>query len=79
MEKCATFQLTNYFMSNNLITPAQFGFIPGKSTVDALQRTVDNIYRAFGDGMVSVGIFSDLTRVFDSLYRRILCRKLEFY
>ena len=66
-------------MCNNLITPAQFGFIPGKSTVDASQRTVDNIYSAFDNGMVSVGICLDLTKAFDSLDRRILCRKLEFY
>ena len=79
LEKCATIQLTNYFISNNLITPAQFGFIPGKSTLDALQRTVDNIYSAFDDSMVSVGICLDLTKAFDSLDRRILCRKLEFY
>ena len=79
LEKCATIQLTNYFMSNNLITPAQLGFIPGKSTLDALQRTVDNIYRAFDDGMVSVGICLDLTKAFDSLDWRVLCRKLESY
>ena len=66
-------------MSNNLITPSQYGFIPGKSTVDALQRTVDNLYSAFDDGMVSVGICLNLTKAFDSLDRRILCRKLEFY
>ena len=78
LEKCATIQLINYFMSNNLITPAQFGFIPGKSTVYALQRKVDNIYSAFDDGMVSVGICLNLTKELDSLDRRILCRKLEF-
>ena len=66
-------------MSNNLVTPAQFGFIPGKSTEEVLQRTVDNIYSAFDDGMVSVGIYLDLTKAFDSLDRRILCRKLKFY
>ena len=79
LEKLVSIRLINYFLVNNLFTEAQFGFLPGRSTEDAVHNIVDNLYRAFDAGECAIGTFLDLSKAFDSLDRRILCAKLKHY
>ena len=77
LEKLVSTHLINYFLVNNLFTDAQFGFLPGRSTEDAVHNIVNNLYRAFDAGECAIGAFLDLSKAFDSLHRQILCAKLK--
>ena len=79
LEKLVSIRLINYFLVNNLFTEAQVGFLPGRSTEDAVHNIVDNLYRAFDSGECAIGTFLHLSKAFDSLDRRILCAKLKYY
>ena len=79
LEKLMSTRLINYFLVNNLFTEAQFDFLPGRSTEDAVHNIVNNLYRAFDAGECAIGAFLDLSKAFDSLDRRILCSKLKYY
>ena len=45
LEKLVHKKLLKYLMDNNLINENQFGFLPGKSTHEAIFRTVQQVYR----------------------------------
>ena len=72
-------RLVSYFLQNNLITAAQFGFLTGRSTEEAVTHIVDSLYSLFDAGAHGVGVFIDLAKAFDSLDRSILCAKLKHY
>ena len=79
IEKIVTFQLIHFFESRNLLTNSQFGFRRNRSTELACQSALKEVYSSLDSGMLSVGIFLDLAKAFDSLDRTILLKKLEFY
>ena len=79
MEKIVTNQLTAYFVSGNLLNSAQFGFIPDRSTEEAIQWATRYLYTSFDDRKVAIGTFLDLAKAFDSLDRGKLLQKLEHY
>ena len=55
MEKIVTNQLTAYFVSGNLLNSAQFGFIPGRSTEEAMQWATRYLYSSFDDRKLRLG------------------------
>ena len=79
LEKMVSTRLMSYFLQNNLIMAAQFGFLPGRSTEEAVTHIVDSLYSSFDAGAHGVGVFIDLAKAFDSLDRSILCAKLKQY
>ena len=79
IEKIVTFQLIHFFESRNLLTNSQFGFRRNRSTELACQSALKEVYSSLDSGMLSVGIFLDLAKAFESLDRTILLKKLEFY
>ena len=79
LEKLVYGRLIGHFFRNNFFTPAQFGFLPGKSTLDAAQKIVNDIYDSFDKGEKTVGVFLDLAKAYDTIDREKLCRKLEYY
>ena len=72
-------RLTNYFTNNSIVSPRQFGFQKGKSTVDALLSLTSYIYRAINDRKHAIAVFIDLRKEFDTVNTEILCRKLHHY
>ena len=72
-------QVFSYFLSNNLLTPAQSGFRPGHSTQDLLIKVVEDWKSALDcDNLVST-VFIDLSKVFDSIDHHLLLAKLSGY
>ena len=57
----------------------QFGFQKGYSTEHAISQLVDQIYESFENGNYIIGIFVDLSKVFDTVDHTILLKKLEIY
>src|SRR5690606_38207195 len=72
-------QLTAYFEENEIITHCQYGFRKKKSTEIALLNVKENILKAFEENQVTVGIFIDLRKAFDSVDHSILLRKFKHY
>ena len=56
MEKIVTNQLTAYFVSGNLLNSDQFGFIPGRSTEEAMQWATRYLYSSFDDRKLRLGL-----------------------
>ena len=56
------------FLTNNkLFCMEQFGFRPGHSTELAALRLVDHLTTVMDNSNVSINIYIDLTKAFDSL------------
>ena len=59
------------------LSPCQWGFTPGKSTVSALLSATDHWYRLLESGAEVCAIFFDLKKAFDSVPHRPLLNKLQ--
>ena len=57
----------------------QFGFQTGLSTEHGILKLVDQIYESFEKEPYTLGVFIDLSKVFDTVDHTILIKKLEMY
>ena len=57
----------------------QYGFLPGKSTTDALIQVIEDLSKAFGNNQSVTAIFFDFTSAFDLVEHELLMPKLEKY
>ena len=78
-EKCMHSQILNHFFFNNLISPHQFGFLKNRSTEDATLKLVETMYQNLNSKLISINIFVDFSKAFDTLNHVILIRKLYRY
>jgi hypothetical protein len=72
-------QLQVYFKSNNFLSDNQFGFQPGKSTIEAIDKVVNNIYSNYEHRKHTLATLVDLTKAFDTISHSVLLNKLQFY
>ena len=66
-------------LGNDLIYKYQYGFRKGHGTSEAIRDLVDDLYQNINRGCVSIGIFLDFKKAFDTVDHRILIKKLEGY
>ena len=78
-EKIACNRLQNYLNSKDILSSCQYGFRPHHSTYMALLDMYDHISNAIDNHEVSIGVFIDLAKAFDTLNHTILLDKLERY
>lgn len=78
-EKVVFNRLQNYLDKNNILHHNQFGFRPNLSTSLALLQLTDEISKASDDGKITIGIFVDLAKAFDTVDHKILLKKLNHY
>ena len=78
-EKIVFTQLYNYFHENQLFYPSQYGFRKMHSTELAALELTDRILKDIDERNVSLAIFMDLSKAFDTLDHQILLTKLNFY
>ena len=76
-EKVVFNQLYDYLLLNNILTPNQFGFQPGKSTLHPIIHILNYIAEAFNQNKLVVACFLDLSKAFDLINHRILIEKLK--
>ena len=63
----------------NIVFAHQNGFVTKRSTTDAILDFCDQSYNYFESKQFLITIFLDLSKVFDTIYHDILCRKSEHY
>ena len=72
-------RLHSYLTENNILFNKQFGFQAGHSTEHALLELVDQIGNTFNDKNYLLGIFTGLSKAFDTVDHKIFIQKLEHY
>jgi len=70
-------QVRSYFNCYNLFSNAQYGFRKGSNPTLAVAKFMDAIFKRRKD--ISLGIFVDVKKAFDSVDHQILLKKLEYY
>ena len=75
-EKVVFNQLYEYLIINNILSPNQFGFQPGKSTLHPIIHILNYIAEAFNQNKFVVATFLDLSKAFDLVNHEILLSKL---
>ena len=78
-EKVIAYQVNYYLRTNNILTPAQYGFRQGQSTTDALLNTLQYGYDNLDKNNTVISLFLDFSKAFDCVDHDILLRKLESY
>ena len=78
-EKCLLDQLNNYFVSNNLISPNQYGFKKNCSTNEAVLDIYNKLLDNMDKKLITCSIFLDLRKAYDTIDHTILIKKVEKY
>ena len=79
IERCIFIRISEYTSKLNIISMHQYGFQRGLSTVNALERLTELIYRSLNERKHSLSVFIDLKKAFDTVDHTVLLNKLEFY
>lgn len=77
MEKLVHKSMTSFCDRFSIISPTQYGSRSGLSTVDLLEECSDYINKHIDQNKLVVGLFSDLTKAFDTIDQNIMVHKLE--
>lgn len=79
IEKIMHARLFCFLNKHSLISLAQYGFLKGKSTEQALLAQKEFIIDAFEDKNTVLGVYIDFSKAFDCVQHNILLYKLEHY
>lgn len=78
-ERVINDRITVFFKKYHIITPAQYGFKKEKSAESALIDIKDKIAENIENKLVTLGLFLDLKKAFDTVQHDILLKKLNIY
>lgn len=76
-EKIIKVRMTQYLDKYRMISEKQYGFRQGISTQDAIANITSKIYECMEDGLMTIGIFLDLSKAFDTVNHGLLLEALE--
>ena len=69
----------NHCNDNNLLDKKQGGFRPNHSTTSTTSFYINDIYEAMNKKQVTVSVYIDAMKAFDTVNHDILCKKLEYF
>lgn len=75
-EHAISSQLWPYINEHGIINASQFGFVPGKSTIDLLELLTKDINKALDENKYVVAVTLDLSKAFDLINYNLLIKKL---
>ena len=78
-EKVMHSRLQKYIFDKAILHGSQFGFRSKLSTCMALLDLLDKLSSSIDNGEVTVGLFIDLAKAFDTVDHKILLNKLQHY
>jgi len=70
--------LKHHLVSNNILVNEQFSFRDNVSTVSAIFKLMELIFNAWNNKECVMGLFCDLTKVFDGVSHELLILELKF-
>ena len=79
LEKLFGIRLDSFIDRYNLLSSNQYGFRRNMSTSLALMELTEEITTALDDEKVTVGVFIDLKKAFDTINHNLLLKKLAHY
>ena len=71
--------MIKFTADENLISPSQYGFIKGSSTVNSILDLTEHVYSALDSKKISINIMIDFQKAFDTISHPLLISKLEKY
>lgn len=78
LERIIYNRVYNFITEQKLLFRNQFGFQSSHSTEHAILEFIDNILKSFDNGQMTLGVFIDLSKAFDTVDHEILLQKLKF-
>ena len=72
-------QLINHFKTHKLFYDGQYGFREGHSTEMACAELIDIITDDLDNNKISLNVYMDLSKAFDTLDHNIMLSKLKYY
>lgn len=78
-EKIVNKQLMDFLEVNNMLEPHQYGFRKKYSTKLSVVNLCNALLKSLDEGKITLGIFIDFQKAFDTINHDILIRKLSHY
>ena len=72
-------KISVFFNALNVLSDCQSGFRKGYSMVSCVADFTDAIFTGMNEGEVTMAVFVDLRKAFDTVNHKILRKKLAFY
>ena len=69
--------LYKYLTIEKKLYPKQFGFQRSHSTKHAVVKLANQMYESFERNQYTLGVFIDLSKIFDSVNHPVLIKKLQ--
>ena len=79
IEKIVHKRIMEWLDQKNILDPRQGGFPKGHSTTATTVNFVNDLYNAINEERVTIAVYIDLRKAFDTVNHQIWCRKMENY
>ncbi len=79
IEKLVHCRLYKFILKNDILYNSQYGFRDGHSTANAVTEFASDVLNGFDNRLMTLGVFLDLSKAFDTINHQTLLNKLEHY